>query len=186
MRSQGCSEFRQFTKPRWEEFFGATLRAEGYIIIVYQLTQPRFFSRPMASVPSLRELVNNDLCCAQWRSETDHVGRLGCTFPATSSCVFCKSGFNATTQAALFRLCVPVALKTSDNNRKKPLYVSIEPQYVSSLQSVPLDGSEVTQACVSDLLAYSQWCSLSADIIRASVPPQRTSRGGRPEGHYKH
>lgn len=30
---------------------------------------------------------------------------------------------------------------------------------------MPLDGSEVTQACVSDLLAYSQWCSLSADII---------------------
>ncbi|GME32245.1 hypothetical protein GTA08_BOTSDO13115 [Neofusicoccum parvum] len=118
---------------------------------------------PTVSTDGLRDLLDNALCCAQWGSDAGQVGRLGCTLPAAPSRVFCKVGFDRTKRAVLFRLCVPVALKTS--GRKVPLYICIEPQKISHLQTLPVDGSEATQACVSDLLANSQQCSSSTDII---------------------
>lgn len=111
-----------------------------------------------AFISGFQLLADNALCCAQWTSEQGHGGRL-----TTSDRVFCKVGYNDTSQAVLFRFRATVALKAF--HRKSCLHVFIEPQHISSLQHLSLDDSEETGECVRDLLAHSQQPPSSAKII---------------------
>lgn len=122
-------------------------------------------SRVVGTTAASKALVEDTLCCVQWKSGAGHVGCLTSTFPATSCRVSCKIGFDSVSQEAIFRLSVPVALKTSPNNQKTTLFIFIDPQHVCHLQRLVFDDSETTQTCVSDLVARSSLCSSSTDII---------------------
>ncbi|KAL1634260.1 hypothetical protein SLS58_010765 [Diplodia intermedia] len=122
-------------------------------------------SEVVGTTAASKALAEDTLCCVQWKSEAGHVGCLISTFGATSCRVSCKIGFDSTSQEAVFRISVPVALKASPDNQKTPFFIIIDPQHVSHLHRLALDYSEATQTCVSDLVAHSNLCASSTDVI---------------------
>lgn len=117
-------------------------------------------SQPQTSATTgFHLLLDKAACCVQWRSETGDIELL-----TSSDKLSCKIGYDRTSGEVLFRVFVPVALKTSPNNRKTPFFIFIDPLHVSHLQPLPLDGSEPTQECVASLVSSRQ-CSSPADVI---------------------